>query len=206
MASADHISERNLGRQSWASAPTPCGWEEWVEIGAEITPKVPSNFGQSLSHGCAVPVPFAQGSLMDGECRLPRRFAPRNDSPDPLSFRGGPTGRRGNPSFLRWTGVRAAVPRAWPPPTKFRAEIWGVGQVVGPYGRSTEVAATGRCGHRPLRMVAESCRDLPGSALSAERVAGQIRVLPDDLRVQHGVQGSEVCGRLRPCSRWHYLN
>ena len=42
---------------------------------------------------------------------------------------------RGNPSFLRWTGVRAAVPRAWPPPTKFRAEIWGVGQVVGPYGK-----------------------------------------------------------------------
>ena len=78
--------------------------------------------------------PFAQGSLGDGGCGLPRRFAPRNDSPDPLSFRGGPTGRRGNPSFLRWTGVRAAVPRAWPPPTKFRPEIWGVGQVVGPYG------------------------------------------------------------------------
>ena len=34
--------------------------------------------------------------------------------------------------FLRWTGVRAA-------------------EVVGPYGRSTEVPATGRCGHRPLR-------------------------------------------------------
>ena len=49
------------------------------------------------------------------------------------------------------TGVRAAVPKAWPPPTKFRNEIWGVGQVVGPYGRSTEVPATGRCGHRPLR-------------------------------------------------------
>ena len=30
--------------------------------------------------------------------------------------------------FLRWTGGRTAVPRAWPPPTKFRAEIWGVGQ------------------------------------------------------------------------------
>ena len=38
--------------------------------------------------------------------------------------------------FLRWTGGRAAVPRAWPPPAKFRSEIWGVGQVVGPYGRS----------------------------------------------------------------------
>ena len=29
---------------------------------------------------------------------------------------------------------RHAVPEAWPPPTKFRAEIWGVGQVVVPYG------------------------------------------------------------------------
>ena len=89
--------------------------------------------------------PFAQGSLGDEGCGLPRRFAPRNDSPDPSSFRGGPTGRRGNPSFLRWTGVRAA-------------------DVVGPYGRSTEVPATGRCGHRPLRVVAESCRDHSGSA------------------------------------------
>ena len=114
------------------------GWEGREEIGAEIIPKGVINLGQSLSHGCAVPAPFAQGSLGDGGCGLPRRFAPRNDSPDPLSFRGGPTGRRGNPSFLRWTGVRAAVPRAWPPPTKFRSEIWGVGQVVGPYGRSAE--------------------------------------------------------------------
>ena len=30
---------------------------------------------------------------------------------------------------------RADVPKAWLPPTKFRAEIWGVGQVVGPYGK-----------------------------------------------------------------------
>ena len=78
---------------------------------------------------------YTREPLGTGGYGLPRRFAPRNDSPDPLSFRGGPTGRRGNPSFLRWTGVRAAVPRAWPPPTKFRNEIWGVGQVVGPYGK-----------------------------------------------------------------------
>ena len=38
-------------------------------------------------------------------------------------------------------GRRHAVPRAWPPPTKFRAEIWGVGQVAPPYGRSTGPAA-----------------------------------------------------------------
>ncbi len=150
--------------------------------------------------------PLHKGAFGDGGCGLPRRFAPRNDSPDSLPFRGGPTGRRGNPSFFRWTGVRAAVPRAWPPPTKFRAEIWGVGQVVGPYGRSTEVPATGRCGHRPLRNEVGSCRDCRGSALSAERVAGQIQSLPDDLRVQHGIQRSEVSAKPRPCSRRDHLN
>ena len=44
---------------------------------------------------------------------------------------------RGNVErFYRDTQQRAAVPRAWPPPTKFRSEIWGVGQGVGPYGSS----------------------------------------------------------------------
>ena len=37
-------------------------------------------------------------------------------------------------------------------------------------------------------------------AESAERAAGQMRFLPDDLRVQHGAGSSEVCGRPRPCS------
>ena len=128
------------------------GWEEGVGIAAEIIPKVSSNAGQSLSHGCAVPAPFTQGSLA-----------------------------------LRGTGVRAAVPRAWPPPTKFRTEIWGVGQVVGPYGTKRKPAATA------------------GAALSeaesAERGAGQIRFLPDTLRVQHGVQRSEASAKPRPCSR-----
>ena len=133
-----------------------------------------------LAYGCQLPL--HKGALGDGGCGSPRRFAPCNDSPKPLSFRGGPTGRRGNPSFLRWTGVRAA-------------------EVVGPYGRSTEVPATGRCGHRPLRNEVGSCRDCRGSALSAERVAGQSQSLPDDLRVQHGVQRSEVSAKPRPCSR-----
>ena len=116
------------------------GWEKRGGIAAEIIPKGASNLGQSLSQPAAdsslcTREPFPAG---DEGCGLPRRFAPRNDSPKPLSFRGGPTGRRGNPSFLRWTGVRAAVPRAWPPPTKFRTEIWGVGQVVGPYGKPNQ--------------------------------------------------------------------
>ena len=79
------------------------GWEGREEIGAEIIPKGVINLGQSLSHGCAVPAPFAQGSLRDGGCGLPRRPCgpPRNDNGF-LSFRGAE--RRGNPSFLRWTG------------------------------------------------------------------------------------------------------
>ena len=122
---------------------------KWVGIAAEIIPKGTSNAGQSLSHGlrpCQLPLHKGAfpcgGRGIERGCGLPRRFAPRNDSPKPLSFRGGPTGRRGNPSFLRWTGIRAAVPRAWPPPTKFRAKIWGVGQAVGPYGTKRKPAAT----------------------------------------------------------------
>ena len=162
------------------------GAREWAGIGAGITPKEPSTL-DNPSVSLRLTAPFTQGSLGDGGCGLPRRFAPRNDSPDPLSFRGGPTGRRGNPSFLRWTVVRAA-------------------EVVGPYGRSTEVPATGRCGHRPLRNKTGACRDCQGSALSAERGAGQIQVLPDTLRVQHGVQGPEVSAKPRPCSRRGCVN
>ena len=51
---------------------------------------------------------------------------------------------------------------------------------------------------------------IAGAALSeaesAERAAGQIRFLPDDLRVQHGAQRSEVSAKLRPCSRRDCLN
>ena len=38
-------------------------------------------------------------------------------------------------------------------------------------------------------------------AESAERAAGQIRSLPDDIRVQHGVQRLEVSAKPRPCLR-----
>ena len=142
-----------------------------MENGAEIIPKGVINLGQSLSHGCAVPAPFAQGSLRDGGCGLPRRPCgpPRNDNGF-LSFRGAE--RRGNPSFLRWTGVRAAessapteglpkfqqradVPKAWPPPTKFRAEIWGVSHR-----------------HRPLRKTGKPHRP-PGPAAQSGASAAQ---------------------------------
>ena len=48
-------------------------------------------------------------------------------------------------------------------------------------------APTGGCGDRPA--IAQAALS---EAESAERAAGQIRSLPDDLRAQHGVLGSEV--------------
>ena len=136
------------------------GWEEvGGDRGRNHPPKGPSTSDNPSVTAKPCQLPLHKGAFGDGGCESPRRFAPRNDSPDPLSVRGGPTGRRGNPSFLRWTGD----------------------------------GGSGRRGRRPLRVVAERCRDHPGSALSAERVAGQIQVLPDDLRVQHGALGPEIC-------------
>ena len=104
----------------------------------------------------------------DGGYGLPRRFAPRNDSPKPLSFQGGPTGRRGNPSFYDGQG-------------------------------------TGRRGRRPLRVPATAGAAL-SEAESAGIIAGQIRFLPDNIRVQHGVQRSEASAKPRPCSRRGCVN
>ena len=182
------------------------GWEEGVEIEAGIIPEGGINVGQSLSHGEAVTAPFTQGSLGDGGYGLPRRFAPRNDSPDPLSFRGGPTGRRGNPSFLRWTGVRAAVPRAWPPPAKFRPQHRAAASSAPTKRRDScrnhpsQRRAAKRPRPRPRGMGRNRRKDHPkrgtasataraalSEAESAERAAGQIQSLPDTLRVQHGV-------------------
>ena len=175
MASASQISFRNLGRQSWSSAPTPRGGTRgrhagvvvpygWLRRAAAIAlgsgaqrsvcgadgrtgwesrqrspqkcPATPDN----PSVGLWPTAPFAQGSLAlrgtgDADCRVAALLAMTTVFCH--SEASAHTGR-GNPSFLRWTGVQAAAPRAWPPPAKFRAEIWGVGQVVGPYGRSAE--------------------------------------------------------------------
>ena len=188
MASAGQIPNRNLGRQSWSPRPTEAtlavhsgraaessaptkdkespinhpgqrrGGEDWVGIGAEIIPKVSINFGQSLSHGCAVPAPFTQGSLSlrgtgDADCRVALLLAMTV-----LILCHSEEAQRAD------VGIRPFYD----------------GRGFGPPSR------------RPLRVVAESRRNHPGSALSAEREAGQIRSLPDDLGVQHGVQGSEV--------------
>ena len=136
------------------------GREGWVEVGAEITPEGAINAGQSLSQPAADSSLYTREPLGtgDADCRVGPLGLLAMTMVSCHSEERSDVGIR---SFLRCTGVRAA-------------------EVVGPYGRSTEGPATGRCGHRPLRVVAESHRDCQGSALSAERVAGQIQVLPDN--------------------------
>ena len=145
---------------SGASAPAVArdGWK----LRQRTSPKCPATSGNP-SVSLRLTAPFTQGSLgdRDADCRVgPAGLLAMTVLILCHSEASAHTGR-GNPSFLRWTGVRAA-------------------EVVGPSGRSTKVPATGRCGHRPPQVVLESCRDPPGSDLSAERVAGQIQSLPDD--------------------------
>ncbi len=105
---------------------------EWAGNAAEITPKVSSNAGQSLSHGLwPCQLPLYKGVFGDGDtgCRVGPAGLLAMTTVFCHSEERSDVGIR---PFLRWTGVRAA-------------------EVVGPYGRSTEVPATGRCGHRPLR-------------------------------------------------------
>ena len=58
-----------------------------------------------------------------------------------------------------------------------------------------------RKGHPKRGTTPATAQAALSEAESAERVAGQIRSLPDDLGVQHSVQRSEVSARPRPCSR-----
>ena len=87
------------------------GWESE----RRLPPKEPSTL-DNPSVSLRLTAPFTQGSLWAGGCGLPRRFASRNDSPDPLSFRGGPTGRRGNPFLFTMdggSGRRVVGPYGW---------------------------------------------------------------------------------------------
>ena len=146
-------SRRDCPGQRHRAERLRCGWEGREEIGAEITPKVSSNAGQSLSHGCAVPASFAQGSLaLRGTGDADRRVAALLTMTTDFchSEASAHTGR-GNPSFLRWTGVRAAVPRAWPPPAKFRPQ----------HRAAASSAPTKR---------RDSCRNHPSQRRTAERL------------------------------------
>ena len=118
-----YASRGDEGRHAGSSCPTGgCGEPPrlpWVAAHSEAfaarvrrngresrqrsSPKCPAT-PDNPSVALRATAPFAQGSLWGRGYGLPRRFAPRNDSSDPLSFRGGPTGRRGNPSFFTMDG------------------------------------------------------------------------------------------------------
>ena len=90
------------------------GCQSWSPRLTEATQVVPSEGPMYLRHGFRQPnfVPKFRASVMGVG-----PYAPRGDE------------------------GRHAVPRAWPPPTKFRDGIWGVGQVVVPYGWLRRAAA-----------------------------------------------------------------
>ena len=153
-----------------------CGREKWAEIGAEIIPEGVINAGQSLSHGCAVPAPFTQGSLaLQGTGNIGVVGSPQHRAAESSA----PTKRRD--SCRNHPSQRRAAKRPRPRPR-------GMGR-------------NRRKDHPKRGTASATARAALSEAESAERAAGQIRFLPDDLRVQHGAQRSEVSAKLRPCSR-----
>ena len=70
-----------------------------------------------------------------------------------------------------------------------------------PRPRPRGMGGNRRKDHPKRGTAAATARAALSEAESAEREAGQIRSLPDDLRVQHGVPCPEVSAQLRPCSR-----
>ena len=148
--------------------------------------------------------PFAQGSLWDGDadCRVASLLAmtvlnlchSEEAQRADVGIRPFYDGRGFGPPYLGHglrrpnfvpkfgASVKSSVPTEGLPESQQRADVG-----IGPYGWLQRAAVTSR-----------------GSALSAERAVGQIQVLPDDLRVQHGVLCPEVSARPRPCSRRGY--
>ena len=171
------------GPAAHSGASASAGARKWVGIAAEIIPKGAINLGQSLSHGEAVTAPFAQGSLGtgDADCRV------------------GPLGLLAMTMVFCHSEERSDVGiRPFYDGRGFGPPYLGHGlrrpNFVPKFGASVKSSApTGP-------------RDCRGSALSAERAAGQIRFLPDNIRVQHGVQRSEASAKPRPCSRRGCVN
>ena len=140
---------------------------------------------------------------------------PRNDNGF-LSFRGAE--RRGNPYFYDGRGFGPPYlghglrrPNSVP---KFGASVKSSAPAESPIDHPSQPARSGASAPAAARDGRESTQEpsqkgtapaTAGAALSeaesAERAAGQIRSLPDGLRVQHGAEGSEVSARPRPCSR-----
>ena len=192
-----------------------------VRIRAEITPKVSSNAGQSLSQPAADSSLYTREPLGtgDADCRvgpagllaMTSVFCHSEERSD-VGIRLFYDGRGGRPPYL---GHGLRRPNFVP---KFGASVKSSAPTERrdsyrnhPSQRRT--AERLRRGHEEQARIAAKAipkggppRDCRGSALSAERAAGQIRFLPDNIRVQHGVQRSEASAKPRPCSRRGCVN
>ena len=187
------------GPAAHSGASASAGARKWVGIAAEIIPKGAINLGQSLSHGEAVTAPFAQGSLGDGGCGSPRRpVGPPRNYNGFLSFRGAE--RRGNPFPFTMDGGSGRRGRR--PLRKAQSTTQASRRAAKrPRPRTRGMGGNRRKNHPKRGTAPATAGAALSEAESAERGAGQIRVLPDDLRVQHGAPGSEVSAKPRPCSR-----
>ena len=168
-------------------------------------PLMSINFGQSLSHGlrpCQLPLHKGAFGTGDADCRVASLLAmtvlilchSEEAQRADVGIRPFYDGRGFRPPYLGHglrrpnfvpkfgASVRSSAPTEGLLKSQQRADV-----VIGPYGMKRKPAAT-----------AEAALS---EAESAERVAGQIQSLPDTLRVQHGVQRSEVSVKPRPCSR-----
>ncbi len=192
-----------------------------VRIRAEITPKVSSNAGQSLSQPAADSSLYTREPLGtgDADCRvgpagllaMTSVFCHSEERSD-VEIRPFYDGRGVGPPYL---GHGLRRPNFVP---KFGASVKSSAPTERrdsyrnhPSQRRT--AERLRRGHEEQARIAAKAipkggppRDCRGSALSAERAAGQIRFLPDNIRVQHGVQRSEASAKPRPCSRRGCVN
>ena len=162
------------GPAAHSGASAPAGARKWVGIAAKIIPKGAINLGQSLSQPAAdsslcTREPWGRGMRISASAR----WASSQLQWFPVIPRSGAT----------WESVPFYDGRGFGPPRSSAPTPRG-GRGNGTPGSS---CPTG--GRREVSSIAGAALS---EAESAERAAGQIRSLPDDLRAQHGVLGSEV--------------
>ena len=209
------------GPAAHSGASAPAGARKWVGIAAKIIPKGAINLGQSLSQPAADSSLYTREPLGtgDADCRvgpagllaMTSVFCHSEERSD-VEIRPFYDGRGFGPPYL---GHGLRRPNFVP---KFGASVKSSAPTERrdsyrnhPSQRRT--AERLRRGHEEQARIAAKAipkggppRDCRGSALSAERAAGQIRFLPDNIRVQHGVQRSEASAKPRPCSRRGCVN
>ena len=192
-----------------------------MEIAAGIIHKGAINRGQSLSQPAADSSLYTREPLGtgDADCRVGPAGLLAMTSVFCHSEERSDVGIR--PFLLDGRVVgppRSSAPTNGLPKSQHRADV-GIGpygkpdQPPKPAGAQRSVRARGREGWARIGAEAIKKGHSPATtqaalseAESAGIIAGQIRFLPDAPRVQHGVQGSEVCGKPRPCSRRDCVN